>query len=391
MHYGEIIDLENGFFLRRAVEQDIPDLLTLYFKLYGANYPLAIGTDRAVMTRILSDNNNLWVVAVSRDKKILCGSAVFEVDTTYRIGRAEGLVVHPEFQQLGLASTMLHHGSKFLLEDSNLVNSIYTTTRTLSVSPQLVFLNNGYIPLGIFPNAHRLAVYETLSLMAKFHSDVLTKRKVATEVPEALGPIIKTVDKFIRSTHPSPKLLKLVKPQPCGEHLEFELIHAPEYVQRKFFATFTDPYDRFYPFHKPNFLMSAKNGEVDIYGYLSKTDGYCTIVVTTKPVHSMAGRLRPLMQQLRDFGVSYLEILMQTDNILSLETLLDANFLPSAIYPAMMEVDNQFVDLVLMSRTMEPLNFRGMNIEKSFKPYIDQYISLWKAMHLEVLGVFNEK
>ena len=55
------------------------------------------------------------------------------------------------------------------------------------------------------------------------------------------------------------------------------------------------------------------------------------------------------------------------------------------------DIAGEFRDLVLMSRSMEPLNFRGMQIEKSFKPYIDQYIDLWKQMHLDVLGVFDEK
>ena len=86
--------------------------------------------------------------------------------------------------------------------------------------------------------------------------------------------------------------------------------------------------------------------------------------------------MRPLMLQLRDFGVAYLEILMAINNVLSLEALLDINFLPSAIYPAMLEYQGGLMDLVLMSRTMEPLNFRGIQIEKSFKPYIDQYVNL---------------
>ncbi len=32
---------------------------------------------------------------------------------------------------------------------------------------------------------------------------------------------------------------------------------------------------------------------------------------------------------------------------------------------------------------MEPLNFRGMAVERQFKPYIDQYVTMWKAAHLD--------
>jgi GNAT superfamily N-acetyltransferase len=392
MNLGKVFNSKTmGCSFRCAEDKDLQELLTLYFTIYGNNYPLSLGTDREVMKSILKNPDNLWLLSVDDTTQKIVASAVFEVETLHRIGRAEGLVVHPDFQRKGLASEMLEIGSRVLIQDAKKVNSIYTTTRTLSVGPQLAFLKDGYIPLGLFPNAHRLSNYETLTLMAKFNPEVLSRRQIVHEVPEALGPIIKCLGQFVTSNHPPPKLLKMVKPTPSGEKLEFDLIHAPHYVERLFLETFSDAFDRFYPFHKPNFLISAKNGEVNIFGYLSKRDGYCTLVATTQPTYTLAGRMRPLMLQLRDFGVAYLEILMAINNVLSLEALLDINFLPSAIYPAMLEYQGGLMDLVLMSRTMEPLNFRGIQIEKSFKPYIDQYVDLWKKMHLDVLGVFDDK
>lgn len=391
MKTGESIKLKNQIIMRLALVTDIQELLTLYFIIYGNNYPLGLGTDRNVMKSIIEDKNNLWLVTYDNEKNMLCGSAVFEVDTTYKIARAEGFVVHPDYQSHGLASAMLNYGSDLLLEKNKTVNSIYATTRTLSVGPQMAFIKNDYKPLGIFPNAHRLSNYETLTLMAKHNPEVLKKRMKVDEVPELLGPIYKAVDKYIKSPHKAPKLLKMVRPKPSGEYLDFEIIHAPNYVHRKFMQKFTDPFDQFFPFHKPNLLMSSKNGEVDIYGYLSESDGYCALITATEPFYTMAGRLKPLMQQLHDYGVSYVEILMSLDSILSVEALLDINFLPSAIYPAMLEYKGRYMDLVLLSRSMEPLNFRGIQIEKSFMPYINQYVKLWKKMHLEVLGVFDEK
>jgi hypothetical protein len=391
MKQDEVIKMNGGLVMRRAKVSDIQDLLTLYFTIYGSNYPLALGTDRVVMQKIIQDKDSLWLVAHDLDKNTLCASAVFEVDIFFKIARAEGFVTHPYYQSKGLASVLLNYASDFLMKDNKIVHSIYATTRTLSIGPQLVFIKNNFKPLGIFPNAHRLANYETLTLMAKHNPEVLKKRARVEEVPEALGPIFKASEKYIKSPHPSPRLLKMVRPKPTGEHLEFEIILAPDFVKRKFSKTFKDPFDVFFPFHEPNLLLASKNGEVDIYGYLSKSDGYCALITASAPFYSMAGRLRPLLQQLHDYGVSYVEILMAMDSILSLETLLDVNFLPSAIYPAMLEYEGKFLDLVLMSRSMEPLNFRGMQIEKSFKPYIDQYVDLWKQMHLDVLGVFDDK
>ena len=65
-------------------------------------------------------------------------------------------------------------------------------------------------------------------------------------------------------------------------------------------------------------------------------------------------------------------------------------FLPSALYPAMREYDGKTYDHVIMTHSIEPLDFRGMAIEKAFKPYVDQYVALWKQMHLDSLEVFND-
>lgn len=391
MKPNEVIKIGTNLVMRLAQVSDIQDLLTLYFTIYGGNYPLALGTDRMIMQKIIQNRDNIWLVVYDTEKNMLCASSVFEVDTVFKIGRAEGFVTHPYYQSKGLASIMLNYASDFLMKENKIVNSIYATTRTLSVGPQMVFIKNKFKPLGIFPNAHRLTNYETLTLMAKHDPEILKKRSRIEEVPEALGPIFKASEKYIKSPHPMPKLLKMVRPKATGEHLEFEIILAPDFVKRRFAETFKDPFDVFFPFHEPNLLLTSKNGEVDIYGYLSKADGYCALITATAPFYSMAGRLRPLLQQLHDYGVSYVEILMAMDSILSLEALLDVNFLPSAIYPAMLNYEGKYMDLVLLSRSMEPLNFRGMQIEKSFKPYIDQYIDLWKQMHLDVLGVFDEQ
>jgi len=40
-----------------------------------------------------------------------------------------------------------------------------------------------------------------------------------------------------------------------------------------------------------------------------------------------------------------------------------------------------------MSRTMEPLNFKGMAVVSPFKPFIDQYVDAWKQINLDTIEV----
>jgi hypothetical protein len=48
-----------------------------------------------------------------------------------------------------------------------------------------------------------------------------------------------------------------------------------------------------------------------------------------------------------------------------------------------------WLDYIIMSRSMEPLDFRGMAIDSSFKPFVDQYVDLWKKMYLDTLEIFQ--
>jgi hypothetical protein len=50
----------------------------------------------------------------------------------------------------------------------------------------------------------------------------------------------------------------------------------------------------------------------------------------------------------------------------------------------------RYTDFVVMSHSMHPLNFSGMAVDASFKPFIDQYVELWKQRHLDVLEVFKK-
>jgi hypothetical protein len=302
-----------------------------------------------------------------------------------------GLVVDPAYRKQRLASKLVHEGTDRLLGVDGPVNSIYTTTRTNSVGVQLIFLRDGFLPLGIFPNAHKLGRYETLTLFAKFRPGVLERRKQVENVPRRLLPILGVLSAehgIACHAQAAPTLPRAGHDE--GAALEFEFIDAPEFVRRKFQSDVSNPYDRFYPFHTPNFLMVSKDGAAEIYAYFSKSDRYCAITSLNVPVYELAGRLGRLLDQLKEMGISYIELLMGLEHTRSIDAALQAGFLPSAIYPAMLEDESGATqDFVVLSRTMEMLDFRGMEVDRAFKPYIDQYVTLWKERHLEALEVFS--
>lgn len=372
--------------------ENIEELLKLYFMTYGHNYPIAYGSDPVAAAAAIKSDSCQWLVAKDKARGgIIVGSIVFELDIFHKVGKVLGLVVHPDYRKVGIASRLAEWGDK-LLSAKGPLNSLYTTTRTQSIGPQVIFLREGYLPLGIFPNSHKIRKFETTTLLAKYKAGVLERRVPTPKIPQSLVPLYKVVQKqYPELDIPESATLperSIKKYSPWDG--DFEAMFAPHFVLNRFKQQVTDPSAQFYPFHLPNLLLADTSGKVEVFAYYNELDRYCTFISCNQPMYALHEVFPALFERLRSLGISYVEVLIGADRFESLEVLLRAQFLPSALYPAMREVDGNTYDYVVMTRTMEPLDFVGMAIEKSFKPYVDQYLSLWKKMHLDALEVFDD-
>lgn len=375
--------------IQKADVGDVDEIINLYRAVYGRRYPISYGTDPDLLKKSI-ENHETHMVLVARDvmNRVIGGALIVEIDAFNKIGKLVGLVVHPTYQRHKIGNGLISHVSDFFLSKDTRLNSLYATTRTITVGPQMIFIKNNYLPLGIFPNAHRLHQYETVTLFAKFREGILENRAPETQASTRVMPLYEILQDLVPKIHiPKPYEIKVIDDKDDAEEWEFEIIRAPNYVYRKFLERFPDPNDRFFPFHTPNMLIADKKGRIEIFAYFSKRDGYCTLIKSTKPISELKGRLTSLYMQLDDIGVSYIEVLVNVKHTPLIETLLGGQFLPSAIYPAMREVNENFEDYIVMSRTMEPLNFRGMAVVAPFKPFIDQYVDAWRQVNLDTIEV----
>jgi len=383
----------------QARKTDVRKLMNLYFQVYGRDYPIKIGNDaRAMRLAIETPCEYLWLVGRDRDKydKIVA-STVFQLDRKTKIGRVIGVVVLPKYRGKSIAHKLISHGSNQLLQEQVDINALYTTTRTLSISGQLMFLNNDYVPLGIFPNAHKIKNYETLTLMGKFREGVLSKRKYIPVISEKLKPILKISNQFLgKKGDPQfeerASIHKNYRFKKGASEENFEFIFAPEFVKSRFCKLFQDERDDyFFPFDAPNLLISAVKSDLELYAYFGAKDHYCALIACNKSILQYGHHLEKLIFQMKDYGIAYIEALLRLDWDVSIEYLLRHRFLPSALYPALKEKDGHFYDFILLSRTMQPIDFQGMEIDSAFKPYIDQYINQWISMHVSSLSVVNKR
>lgn len=168
--------------IERAALTDIADLRQLYYAVYGPHYPTALGTDPAEMSRLIRDPHTLWLVARCPHTGALAGSAAIHSEAGARIGRLEGLAVHPDQRGTGLAGRLTEALCSATL-DAGTLDSVYATVRTVSAGPQRVVTRHGFRPLGILPNAVDLSSRESLALYARHSPGVLDRRVPVADVP----------------------------------------------------------------------------------------------------------------------------------------------------------------------------------------------------------------
>jgi hypothetical protein len=380
-----------SFVIESPQMADIDELLKLYFLIYGDDYPISYGCEPDAMTTAIQSDDYRWLIARDKAQGVILGSLIFELDRPNKVAKATALVVHPDHRQEGIACELVSRGDELISAKDGMVNSIYTTTRTGSIGPQLVFLHKGYLPLGVFPNAHKLRVRETTTLCAKFRDGVFERRVKPPRIPQQLVPLYEIVKEHLPALEvPGTASVPVRIPEypPCCE-LAFESIFAPAYVHRRF-LTLMEESTQFYPFHLPNLLLAGTSGDLEMFAYLNKGDGYCTLIGCNRPAFMIEDCFPVLLDEIRAQGGSYVEVLLRADRFESVQTLLKAQFLPSSLYPGMREIKGKTYDYVTMTRSMEPLDFGGMTIDQVFKPYVDQYVARWTETHLDTLEVVDD-
>lgn len=364
---------------------DVDELLRLFRLVYGTSYALPLGTDGEVMAREISSPKTTWLVERKNGK--IVASIMGTIEPSDRMGKMQALIVDPRHRGGGIANRMVGDLAKVLLATGE-ADSVYGTARTTSAVPQKIHLRNGFHALGIFPNLRKAERHETMVLLTKYRDGVLENRHPVHKAPQSLGPLLKTVHATV-GMPVFPELVPESEFEAAESSGSIELIDAPNFVQQHFDSTMIDPVRRFYPLHKPNVLLAESTGAYQVYAHLSRKDGYCTLIGATPSPMDVAPHLDKLIDELNGYGAFYIETIVPLYAFDELSAALAHGFLPVAMYPAMRREGDRWHDYVVMARTMQPLDFRGLAIDAAFQPFAEQYIDLWTQKFLNTSGVFR--
>lgn len=362
---------------------DIAELRQLYYAVYGPHYPVALGTDPAEMARLIEDPHSLWLVGRCPGTGALTASAAIHGEAGSRIGRLEGIAVHPAHRSAGLAAALTEALCAGML-DTGRLDSVYATVRTVSSGPQRVVARNGFRPLGILPNAVDLRSRESLALYARHSAGVLDRRIPVAEVPSPMLPLLRTAEAALGIGYPG---VRAANPLPAASAppeavARLEMIEAPSFVRRRFREQFPDTQGWFYPLHTPNVLLTPEDGGFEVYAYLNRAGGYCSLLTAHPDPAAAAAYLEPVTRALARAGAGYVEALVPLAHHETLSTFLAQGFVAGALYPAMRADGDGFHDYAVLSRSSERIDFRGVVVEPPLQPYLDCYASAWASTHL---------
>jgi len=125
--------MKDNINIRRANVNDREELLSLYLNVYGDDYPLELGTNKQLMTKLLENQDcAFWFVAEISDRPGIAASCVVELEPEFKIGKVTGAAVHPLCTGLGLSTRLIGHAVSTVMEKAPSINTLYATTRTVT-------------------------------------------------------------------------------------------------------------------------------------------------------------------------------------------------------------------------------------------------------------------
>lgn len=367
--------------MKRANSDDAFLIAELYTHVYRGTYADPMMASPDLIIEALSSLEYHWIVAEQSGH--IVASVVYRYDSANALAKVYGAVVHEKFRGKDLTEKLMRFGFEGLKKAKPPVQVVYAMTRTVSPAPQKLTANLGFKKVGIFPNVHKTDLYETHGLTVLLNKKAVEGRFKDFELHPKVAGLYSLVQKecelpdlpIAKMKTSKPRITKKLKP------LNLEVIHAPKFVSHRFNEESGDGRQRnwFFPFHAPNLLLTSADQKTEVFCYLSSKDKHCVIIGVRDDAKLGLHRiLNSAVWTLHEIGARYIELILRADELNTIETVIQSEFIPCAYFPAMYLSNKKRHDFVVFSRSFEILNFRNINLDGVNKQYLLQYFNLWK-------------
>jgi len=374
--------------LRDARVSDAAAIQGLFNKIYKGKYPLEFGTNADVLRAEIADPEHaLWIVAVDQAARRVIGAMLLLCDPFNRMCKAGGGVVLPEYRHLGLGSTMLKRGVRYMTREAKLADVIYGTSRTVSEGPSKMVAEAGFHKMGIFPNAVQIEELEHLNLDVYLTDRALRLRR---KTPYLYAPFASIYDIARRQLHLEKAHVVTQRDPLKLSKTKIKLAYDAD--PKRALALFRRCEEQwrisnsFFPFHAPNAVLSSADGGADVFLWNGGVGKQTMILGFRSDYASLHDLLDSVALCVQSSGASYVELLVDAYDYITQQQAYTAKYIPSAYFPAMrLAGDGLRDDYFVVSRTFQIIDFTSSYVTQENLPYLKSYMRSYNALYIEPL------
>jgi len=371
---------------RVAEERDLLPIMALYQK-FGSTFtedPLFLDYEKLKVA--VCSKEASWIIS-ERGSELAAVISILH-DRSQGIAKISRMMVNPDLtQSQHYLKISVENAIDYLQKNEPQIDVVYSTTLTLPLQLQEVTLEAGFHVMGVFPNAAGVDQSRLNGLTVFYMPGVLeNKRHREFSIFQPIAPFFKLAQSALKlppveSVDSAAASFALnFEPLP-----QLERIEAPLLVDRKFekLKTHQSMAVNFYPFLRPNCLISDPDQSVEIYLKTIPALRFAAIIGehlerSVNPV-SLYNSVNSL---LRASGISYVEVINDAADIYGTNCIMEAGFTPCAYIPAFKKQGSSRRDYVVYGKSFEYGCRPPSHLRPEYLAFFKQYFRLERRNYL---------
>jgi hypothetical protein len=381
---------QNNVHYRLAESRDLFPLMRLYQLAKSPGMNDHVFLDCKKLLEVIQSQNSAWIVAERQGEILACFSLL--IDRENRLAKINRFYVDPSWKEWDdLLKKGLPLLERYLKDQKRGIEVVYMTTRNFTLKQQEAAVNMGFKILGIFPVSVPSEPSRINALTALFFDGVLHERRYSQF---SLHPLVAPFYEIASRECNLPALP--VSKTPTFGAMEFEklpeleLIHAHNFVDRRYsqLEERKSLAVHFYPFSRPNALITDANGKVEIYVKLFPEKRQATIIaerldLAVSPTQLYSQVATMLFQK----NIVYIEVINDAADDWGIECISRAGFLPCAYFPCLKNQWEGRRDYVVLARSFERMALGDesvpIEIDQTYLDYFGEYYKLEGREYLQ--------
>jgi len=381
-----------------AGETDVPQIMKLFIKTYGKDYPLKKFYDTMWLTKSIYSDDNLFMVAKEKNKIIGTGSVFLTAGGfSDLIGEFGRLVVDPTYCRKGVGTKIM---IGLLNSVSEMIQFGFAECRAVHSGAQKIYERINFFPTGFEPNKYQLATNrESVVFVTKLFGSALSLRRNNPRVIASIYPMAAKsmqnldlpVDLIVEDEiegYPIEKSFKIKELKSTGVspllRIERGRVKNPE-----IFGNLSLSYGFFkIATNQAHYIVAQEKGiTLGAIGFtVDKIDRKVKVLELIEFDDEVKGFLLKTLVKLatEKYAAMYIEMDVSAYSPKIQKTLDRLGFIPVAYCPSMVFRGSERLDVVRMAKLNFPPNVKNLKLTENAR---DMFELVLKDLEIKKVGM----